>query len=514
MDDHPQGCECQDCALQRQFNKRLSAHLRDPRTWACVIGCALPIAAVFALIAGGIFGMLAGRVGGIIVGGVIFPLAAAALCTYFFLSLVINLPFHSGYRLPGSQAVARKDKLAVDSAPRRRYFTCPACKAKSEAWDWDEQRCGKCGFDARETSNPNAVECFAEDYCTARDRFSEASRAAGANVESFENPKCGPQGESLYTDVALIGTKEAKAILVLGSGTHGVEGFAGSAIQTRLLRARVFEQLKPKTSILLIHAINPHGFAHLRRWNEDNVDLNRNFVDHCKPYPENSGYQQLADAIAPESLKCWTDVKSCFRLFWYGLRNGKRSLQQAISGGQYTHPQGIFYGGQCETWSNKTMKVIAERYLRNAQRVVFVDFHTGLGPCGHAEVILNERKGSSAHKRAVAWWGNKVKTTASGESLSVHLQGMVEQAFHRVLPNAEITAVSLEFGTLSPIRVFWALRNENWLYHHGGKNHLDGRRIRTQLLRAFYPNGKDWRGNVLRQGKEVVEQALDQLGEL
>ena len=49
----------------------------------------------------------------------------------------------------------------------------------------------------------------------------------------------------------------------------------------------------------MVHAINPHGFAWSRRVTEDNVDLNRNFVDHAQPYPSNPGYEELRAAICP-----------------------------------------------------------------------------------------------------------------------------------------------------------------------------------------------------------------------
>jgi hypothetical protein len=349
---------------------------------------------------------------------------------------------------------------------------------------------------------------FSSDYQEARRKFLEASNAIGAGTESFKNPNLGSEGEPLYTDVALIGPKNAKAILVLVSGTHGVEGFAGSGIQTGLLQRGIASSLQPNMSIVMIHAINPYGFSHLRRFNEDNVDLNRNFADHTKPYPPNHGYNELADAISPKSISFWSNVKTVFSVFWYRLKNGKNELKVAISGGQYTHPQGLFYGGQSETWSNKTIREIFSRYLSNAKRVVAVDFHTGLGPYGYAEVILNEPKESIAYKHAVELWGDRVKTTVSGKSVSPHLYGTLKLAFPRILPNAEVTAVSLEFGTLPAMKVFWALRAENWLHHHGGKGHPDAKRIKDDLLRAFYPNTEDWKSQVWNQGKEVVEQAL------
>ncbi len=125
---------------------------------------------------------------------------------------------------------------------------------------------------------------FSDTYQEARSKFLKAVRAANAELEYFLNPVRGAESEELYTDVASINLPDADRVLVLISGTHGIEGFAGSAIQTGLLREDIAGELPKDTGLLFIHALNPYGFSHLRRYTEDNVDLNRNFVDHGKPY--------------------------------------------------------------------------------------------------------------------------------------------------------------------------------------------------------------------------------------
>ena len=131
-------------------------------------------------------------------------------------------------------------------------------------------------------------------------------------------------------DVVLIGSKDAKHFLVLCSGTHGVEGFAGSGIQTGLLREGIASKIKANVGIIMIHAINPYGFAYLRRFNEDNIDLNRNFVDHSRDHPPNDGYGQVADAIFPKTLSFLGNGRSLMTLLGYGLSNGIDGLKKAI----------------------------------------------------------------------------------------------------------------------------------------------------------------------------------------
>jgi len=350
---------------------------------------------------------------------------------------------------------------------------------------------------------------FSTSYNEARDKFLKAAHGSDVQVESIIHPHLGPHGEPLFIDVAAIGPSDAKDVLVLSSGTHGVEGFTGSGIQTGFLRNEIASYLESDIGMLFIHSINPYGFAHLRRFNEDNIDLNYNFSDHSEPYPKNPGYEKLAGAIAPKSVSLVSEIGSWFCLFWYMKREGEKELEKAITSGQYTNPKGLFYGGRFETWSNRTIQKVAHRYLSNKNRVVVIDFHTGLGDFGSAEIILNEPVVSDEYKRAIAIWGTEiVKTTETGEASSIHLTRTLKLAFPKMLPNTEVTAVSLEYGTFSPMEVFKTLRLENWLYHYGEENHPKAQKIKAELLRVFYPNSNEWKLQVWQQGKEIVDQAL------
>jgi len=352
---------------------------------------------------------------------------------------------------------------------------------------------------------------FSKDYQEARDKFLKAALDVGASIESFQNLHSGRKGEPLYMDVAVIGSKNASDILVLSSGTHGVEGFAGSGIQTGLLKEGIQSALKPNVGIIMIHAINPYGFAHLRRSNEDNVDLNRNFIDHSKPYPKNLGYSALADVIAPKSLSVWEGIKLRYSLLRYQLKHGKDELIKAVSGDQFEYPEGLFFGGYFETWSAKTLKIGARQYLSNAKRVIYTDVHTGLGPHGYAEIIMNVAPNNPAYKRAIEYWGDRVRTTVTGDSISVHLNATLKLAIPNMIPSAEVTAVSVEYGTYPPKEVFLALRAENWLQHYGGENHPKSQKIKSELLQAFYPDTEEWKLQVWQQGKRIIEQALSHL---
>src|SRR6266851_3205169 len=175
---------------------------------------------------------------------------------------------------------------------------------------------------------------FSADYAEARRKFRDAAQGAGARVESRVNDA----SRGLAADVAWLGPKDAARVLVTISGTHGAEGFAGAGIQTGSLMSGVARELPQDTALLAIHAINPYGFAWMRRVTEGNVDLNRNFVAHDRPLPENAGYVELADAICPAEWNASARAAAQARLDAYASRHGAAAFQQAVSGGQYTHP--------------------------------------------------------------------------------------------------------------------------------------------------------------------------------
>ena len=352
---------------------------------------------------------------------------------------------------------------------------------------------------------------FSDDYQAARAKFLSACDSAGGVVTNYQNPHAGPSGEPLFTDVCTIGDPEADAALTLCSGTHGVEGFAGSGIQTGLLRDGLASWLPCGVRVVMIHALNPYGFAHLRRVNEDNVDVNRNFVDHSKPYPPNDEYDRLSKAMVPDNLSLLAKVAAFCQIATFRALRGRSALQAAVSRGQYTHEQGLFFGGHFESWSNCTLRSIARHHLEGVARLAFIDFHTGLGPHGQGEIILNEPRTSRAYERAVAWWGERVKSTKEGESVSAELEGTLKLALSRMLPNTETTGAALEFGTYPPEDVFRAMRAENWLHQNGGASHPRAKRIRARFRRSFYPDTLEWKKMIWTQAKEVVNEALNGL---
>ena len=196
----------------------------------------------------------------------------------------------------GGLAPARASRSIL---PAARFCWRPTRPTSSPATSWWSMAASPCvpEYPPWPTSIPSPPS-----YSEARDKFLAAARVAGATTYRYDNPTKGPKGEALSTDVARLGPDDASQVVVTISSTHGVEGYCGSGFQVDWLASVGAAGLPKDTAAVFVHAINPYGFAWTRRVTEEGNDLNRNYVDHSKPYPVNEGYLEIADFLVPADL--------------------------------------------------------------------------------------------------------------------------------------------------------------------------------------------------------------------
>ena len=109
----------------------------------------------------------------------------------------------------------------------------------------------------------SAKHWFSGSYQEARKRFLdsiEELRKKGFEVSQEQLPLNlkGPQDEDLIIDLAVVGSLESENLLLYSSGIHGVEGFAGSAIQLSVLNEIKNQPTFSDYCIVFIHIINPY----------------------------------------------------------------------------------------------------------------------------------------------------------------------------------------------------------------------------------------------------------------
>lgn len=344
-------------------------------------------------------------------------------------------------------------------------------------------------------------------YADSRADFLERARAAGAAITTLDHTDTGPAGEELACDTAWLGPTDAASVVVVVSGTHGVEGYAGSALQRAWLRD--LTPARPAdVAVCAVHALNPYGFAWVRRVTEGNVDLNRNFVDFAHR-PPNDGYDRIADLLVPASWDQATQDSTSAALIEIAGEVGFETFQQWVSGGQYRHPTGLFYGGERPVWAQRTLRSLCDELLAGRERIAIIDLHTGLGPRGVGELISSDGPGDAPYQRAVEWFGDDVTSLVAGDSVSAELSGEWLPAVAEWLSPAEVTGVALEFGTVDTLTVIQALRGDAWLHAHGDPRGSEAAPIKAAMRAAFADDGPDWIADLQSRFRSVLAAAFE-----
>ncbi|MFJ6836730.1 M14 family metallopeptidase [Streptomyces sp. NPDC091209] len=356
------------------------------------------------------------------------------------------------------------------------------------------------------------ADTFPLDYSRARAAFLGAAEEAGARLRTFPLPRYrGPDGGELCVDTAYLGPPDPAKLLVTVSGTHGIEGFCGSACQTGiLLREGVAKAaVGPTTGVLLVHSLNPYGFAYLRRVNEDNIDLNRNFVDHDAP-PHNDAYDAVHPTLVPPDAVGFAPGELVAGLTGLRERLGPQRLQEAVTRGQYRHPDGLFYGGHAPTWSRRVFETVVAEQIAGAGHVGYIDLHTGLGDRGVGEPIFRGGRDADAHQRARRWYGDALTASEQGTSSSTPIVGNTATAVADGLGSgSRLTAITLEFGTQPGPEVLLALCADAWLHRHRPPADAVRSDLKRLIREAFCPaEDARWRERVLQRAREVFDQAL------
>ena len=356
------------------------------------------------------------------------------------------------------------------------------------------------------------IRHFSQSYSEARDKFVAAAGGRGAEQFRHVHPtERGAEGEELSMDFALVGKPDGQGLLVLISGTHGVEGFCGSGCQVALLHDDAFTAAVDRAgvAVLLLHALNPYGFSHLRRVNEDNADLNRNFMDFRKPLPVNAAYAEIHSLLLPGA---WPPpIRSEAKLDAWIAKHGPKAYQAAVSGGQYHFPKGMFYGGAGPAWSNRVLRAVLRERGATAARLCWIDFHTGLGPRGHGEKIYAGLNDAADIARTKACWGDDVTSFLDGSSTSAPLTGVNGAAPREECPAAQFAGIALEYGTYSMDQVLQSFRSEHWLHNHPEAPAAQRKEIKRLFRDMFYVDADDWKTMVYAQ---AVEAALKAVGHL
>jgi hypothetical protein len=351
------------------------------------------------------------------------------------------------------------------------------------------------------------LDAYSSDYFVARQRFREIALQHDAHLE--QRLVLEPD---LTIDIARFGSPDAKQLLIISSGLHGVEGPFGSAVQLAWMNSLAKDWQPPNdTSILLVHALNPYGYTYRRRFNEDNIDLNRNFLSPeqfvaFRKETEQSLYAKLDRYLNPPSPPGWIDWFPVIAI-WLLLRYGKDRLRQTLPIGQYAFPKGLFFGGFEQA---KTTRMVIDQFpqwIGNSQTIIHLDFHTGLGDWATYKLLLAEPNDSPRAKWAKSIFPIGIETQEG--TTAYQSRGDMGILLTQLAQNRNYLCLTAEFGTYPNVQTLKKLRKENRACHFASKGSKIQQQSKEELLEAFVPHSSEWRTSVLTQSMEIIQSALN-----
>lgn len=339
------------------------------------------------------------------------------------------------------------------------------------------------------------VKLFSEDYFEARNKFLKCAESQNYEIQSYPHPN-----PSLFVDVAYIGGKNVKKIFMTISGVHGAEGFLGSAAQIYILKAEL--ERREDVGLLFVHALNPYGFAHIQRETEDNIDLNRNFLKHeDKKYPKNEGYSLIADFLVPKDWECESNKKGDEFLAEFARRD-IIAFNRAVYGGQYTHPKGLFFGGNHYSWSNLTFQQILKDFKLQDAKVVLIDFHTGLGEIGKIEIFSSTT--GAPHSMVNNLYGDLIPTIP----FPYLMQGDLVDSSRKKIGEKQFVGCVIEYGTVKQGTSALNFLRRDSSYRLGNKEEHVQEEIKTELKEALCPSDIHFRKSACEAALKIAKRGL------
>lgn len=355
---------------------------------------------------------------------------------------------------------------------------------------------------------------YSENYFEARSRFLSAAENNRHHLATQSIPidAKGYNGEPLFVDISWIGPQDANKFIVHMSGTHGVEGFAGSAIQISVLKT--LDALPENTAVIFIHAVNPYGMSHCRRVSEHNCDLNRNLTETRLTHPL---YEKVDGLMNPKSSSAFehffADFAEHCKLY------GSHNIITAVASGQYDFPEGLFYGGRKVEQAPQAILTWFEEIFKDTSKdvvVTIIDVHTGLGEYGEDTLLVSDSPSEQVLEMQEKY-GPRIKAQDNQTVANYQPCGLLIDALRNCISKVtscaktRIETIGQEFGTYSNQEIMLALYKENTKHHEAERAGLvlDPQSPESQqLLRAFYPEDVKWRQMVIQRGQELFRQAL------
>ena len=349
---------------------------------------------------------------------------------------------------------------------------------------------------------------FKTDYEKCRQQFlSACQKVAYLSRDSRSWPLVVPGAPELAVDAVYFGDPGAAKVMVMISGTHGVEGYCGSAIQSYLLH-EINQQTNPLPSnmgLLMIHSLNPWGMYWARRCDHEGIDLNRNFVDFGQLPEPDPRTREMLSALMTKDPDDRLEALQHIIARW-----GRDDFERVVTEGQYQMPEAPFYGGQGRAFSAGVIDDVIGHWRLAERELVVIDLHTGLGPWAYGELISDHPADSAGNRFASRLFGAAVANTHQGDSFSQPKHGLLDYRWHPLM-EASGCYLTLEFGTYSSNALLSVLCGEHVFWSAGAPASVQDAAylaIRNSILQHFCPRDLLWQQAVVFKAWQVLQRTV------
>lgn len=363
---------------------------------------------------------------------------------------------------------------------------------------------------------------FPESYTQAREEFIQLSKQIKkdnfwAVIGSYFPPS--NTDPDLSTDYLYI-PRSKRHLVIITSGLHGAEAYAGHAIQQLFLKRVLYTDF-PKVSFLFIHGLNPYGFKYFRRTNEENIDLNRNYGNEEIFLSTNKSYQDHKNIFHPTDKvghSWWDKMIFYFKVGWVHVVHGKKDILQGLSG-QFTDPKGTNYGGKNAAQQTTWTKELIRKHTKPYARVLHIDLHTGFGEKGKLHYYISDHITQDEYSRAKRIFKNLPLRDGTQKDFYT-TNGAFDDWMWRNFEEKKIVSMVYEYGTMDSqtlkggLKSLWAFTKENQGHYHGYKTIFTKEQTEKQFEELFNPQDLEWQKSVLKQANDSIENALTNFIEL
>ena len=331
---------------------------------------------------------------------------------------------------------------------------------------------------------------FQNSYAECRDAFLKNATALNEvfdSVQIFAVPVESKSGGNLNIDFCYVpATDTLLKLLVINSGIHGIEGFVGSAVQQMIMEEVLTPEMLSEMGVLFIHGMNAWGFKNLRRFSENNVDLNRNYSTRESLFStKNDGFVALYDMLTPKGELNMNSIPNKFFLLTAIkkiVQKGMPALLQAFAQGQYQFQEGIYFGGYSFEQQVGIISEVLKEKSANYSTILSIDLHTGFGERGQLHLFPNPVDDPDIkQKMEQVFAGYQIDWGDSDNFYTV--SGQFVEFIGELLPEKTSIPMVMEFGTLNTSKTIGSVKSahisivENQGFHYGYKSAKDSIKV-------------------------------------